>query len=284
MRSESLVNPNTPGAGRRYSYSYFGPVPSEVGNSPQRDVAMARPTGTPQAGYWSYQSGGALPFPNGTVLYKGRVAWALTSDANSNSQVQPDFSFINRPLMCPFQEDQGTASFAMYDDFSCWSLSAILAFDNPVAPVTGDLGLLTGPNGNSAIRTSPFFQSGMEIGPIDVSTIGVLIRQATNGPATFSAPTPDQPDLTEFNKYEIRFLSGDGARPGMVRFLLNERVQFSLPYGPGTVLPGQKDPGGNVLGFFPNLCNRKAQVGTARMYIAFNGMTVSAAPTEADLI
>lgn len=254
-----------------------------LNNDPVGSNVIYRPQGRMNAAYWVLQSIGAPPVPHGGVIYQGRVAWAFTSSSVGPSGMQsgPNFGGINRPLVCCFQETRSPANIDGLDDFACWSFSAILAFDQLLGPAIGDLGLVLGSSNRSAPRNPAFAQSGMEIGPTNTGQVGVFVRQLDAGPATFSQATPFQPDITKFHKYEIRLISASDTREAQAKFLIDDQLQFALPYGAGTVLPGQFESGS--VGIEPTITNRAVLAGTTRMYIAMNGITVAAAPTEAAL-
>jgi hypothetical protein len=281
-RFETVTTPIVAGAARRTSYTYALPQQAGVGAFAGMDLVNGRPGGIETASYATFTTTGAPPAGDGMQIYKGRPTIAITSSAATGRILLPNFAGINRPLTMPFQSTRGTGDTSLVDDFRCWSASVILAFDAIPGAVTGDIGLVIGAGTRFNIRTPANQFCGMEIGPSNTGVISVFIRQHDLGAVTFNQATPDQPDMTQFNSYEIRMIGATALADGQVQFLLNGRVQFALPYGAGTVLPDQNE--GVFWGFTPGIGNFEALAATTRMYIAPGSFVIKAAPDIVSLL
>jgi hypothetical protein len=286
-RGETVTTPSTPGAGRRMSYSWpaCGRTSVSAISANGGDVT-GRPNGISLASYYLNTTTGAPPAPVGMQIYKRRVAWAMTSSTGTGFQAVPNFGGVNRPLVMPFQNIRGAYSPLGIDDFACWSIAAILAFEPIPGVVTGDLGIAIGSGTRFNVRLPANQFAGMEFGPTNTGVIGVFARQADLGAPTFNQATPFQPDIREWHKYEIRFIGPSINAEAQAKFLIDGRVQFALPWGAGTVLPAQAEPAPTNVGFTPGIGNREAVPGsTTTMYMAaINGFVVSSGPTEAALL
>lgn len=286
-RGETVTTPTTPGAGRRMSYAWPAVGRTQVSNiSGTGGDVTGRPNGIASASYYQNVGAGAPPAPVGMQIYKRRVAWAMTSSTGTGFQALPNFSGVNRPLVMPFQTVKGAYSPLGIDDFSCWSIAAILAFEPIPGLVTGDLGIAVGTGTRFNIRLPANQFAGIEFGPTNTGVIGVFARQADLGAPTFNQPTPFQPDMREWHRYEIRLISPTVNAEAQAKFLIDGRLQFSLPWGAGTVLPAQAEPAPNNLGFTPGIGSREAVPGSnTTMYVAaINGLVISCGPTEAALL
>lgn len=280
-RTESVTTPPVLGAGRRFSYNYPSIGPGTTGTTPAGDALTARPGGIVSSSYFTVTNVGAPPNPRGAVIYNGRVAWSLTSNTGTGTRIVPNFGGTNRPMAMPFQTTQTPgASFQGIDDYWCWSISAVFAFDAIPGVITGDIGLAVGSGNRADIRGASAFE-GMEIGPTGVGTVGVIVRQLDAGPVTLAQNVAAGLDLTAYHRYEIRLVGPTTTTEAAVKFLIDGVLQLSVPYGAGTVLPIQRGSVGSNLGMTPGVLNIEAAgAATTRMYFAPNSLVVSAAPTE----
>lgn len=285
-RFETVTNPPTLGAGRRYSYNLPNPSAFLTVNTFQSmDQVEPRPGATAQASAWNQVDTGAPPAPRGGVIFKGRVALALTSDTTpTGTQYSPNFGGINRPFTMPFQTVRQVAGAPQFlDDCWCWSVSAVLAFDAMPGAVTGDVGLVVGVANRTAIRSATQQLAGMEIGPTGVGTVGVVVRQTDAVAVTVAQNIAGVSDVTQYHKYEIRLLGPTAGGEASVKFMIDGQAQLTLNYGAGTLLPDQKIAG-SFLGFTPGLINLAASAaGTVRMYVVPNSFVIACAPEESAL-
>lgn len=283
MRIDTNTSPITPGAGRRYSYTYGDWGRTTALNDPSGAEALRRQVGVPSSSFYTLTVSGVPPTPRGITAYNGRACLQMTSNAVGNGYtIIPNFGGINRPLTMPFQEVKGPANLSGVDDFACWSVSAILAYDAIPGAVTGDLGLTVGPGTATTIKVSTF--PGIQFGPSDVGVLSLYVRQTNGGAATYNQPVSVQPDLTQFNRYEIRIVGPTSTAEAQIKCFLNNVLVAQLAYGAGTLLPSQRFAVASNMGFTPGLVNRDAVPGsTVRMYVPYYGLVVCAAPTEAML-
>lgn len=281
MRLDTNTSPVTPGAGRRYSFTWgLWGQPSLLSDPNQANTITQRPGGITSQSYWTTTVTGAPPTPRGSIAYAGRLAWAMTSDAATGYVTGPSFITIDRPFVMAFQEVKGPANLSNIDDFACWSVSAILAYDAIPGAITGDLGLTLGTGTRSNIRGASQF-AGIEVGPSNTGVMSVFIRQTDGGAVTYNQPTVTQPDQTQWNRYEIRIVGPTSSAEAQIKVFINNVLQVALPYGAGSLLPSQILGGTGNLGMVPALINFKANAATTRMYASI--LNVCAAPTEAML-
>jgi hypothetical protein len=209
----------------------------------------------------------------------------MTSNAATGYECTPNFGGINRPLIMPFQDTQTpNVSYEGVDDYWCWSLSAVLAFDALPGAITGDLGIAVGVGTRAKIRDVGSLFAGIEFGPTNTGVITAFARQLDGGPATLNQPVIGVADITVFHKYEIRLIGPTRAAQAQAKFLIDGTPQLSVPWGPGTVLPFQTLAAPSNIGFTPAVINFNANAGTTRMYLIPNGVTVCAASTEDALL
>jgi len=282
MRSETVTSPPIYGAARKVSYAWPATGPIITNTIPANRQAVQMRAGMLGIGtYWTVTDTGGPPATRGGTVYKGRSAWAITASNVTGTQCSPNFTGTNRPLTMPFQSLKGTSDLTDADDLACWSFAAILAYDAIPGAITGDIGLVLGVGTRSNIRGAPTF-AGVCFGPSNTGVMSVFIRQADAGAVTFNQPTPFQPTQTEYNKYEIRLVSPVGNAEACMKFFINGKLQFNLPYGVGTVLPEQSIATAPAfLSFTPGIINLNATAaGTTRLYLPPLGVTICAGPTE----
>jgi hypothetical protein len=220
---------------------------------------------------------GAPPPRAGGQVYKGRATLALTSNTNTGYTISGGHTFVGT------QRSAGNVIVLGNWDWAVWELSAVLAFDALPGAVnaTGQLGLQYG-SGN---WTQPMFgtvptQSGWTFGPISAGVLGIKVRTTDGGAVTNVAVTAT-PDQTEFHRYAIRIISASGANEAQAKFLVDNVVVATIPWGAGTIMPNQVNTFvAPRLGFTPSVSNVNCNAATTRMYIADNSVQIIAAPTE----
>lgn len=281
MRQEVNTSPLPPGAGRRFSYTWGVFGVSTLNNDPVFSNNNERPQGIVDNA-WTGTITGAPPAGRGMIMYNGRCAARTTSNTGTGYEVTCN---NNTRFQMPFQTQKSGVNMQGIDDYFCWSVSAVLAFDAIPGPITGDLGLVLGigVNLNKVTRgriISGNF-AGIMLGPTDTGVTGVRIRQADGGALTFSQNTPTQPDQTQYNRYEIRLVGPTAASEAQVKIFINNVQQFALSYGAGTILPDQTGIATVAFGFAPALENfQAAGAATVRMYVPPFAVQVCSAPTE----
>lgn len=285
-RVESMTNPPTLGAGRRQSYRYPAITGAmSTGGLPTMTQAAGRPGETATGSQYSFTQTGVPPAGSVPSLYKGRISVDLTSSTGpvTGWQMIPNFGINTRPYVMPIQTAKGPVNFQGIDDMMNWSMSAILAYDAMPGTVTGDLGLVWAPGTATIIRGVSAFP-GIEFGPTDVGTVGVLVR-ATNGGAITFNQNVTAPDMREWHRYEIRYIGPTATVDGFFRFLIDGSQVLTLSYGAGTVLMPNQNPFGTNLGSTPGLVNLGASAsGTVKMHFAPDSLIVCCGPTEASLL
>jgi hypothetical protein len=284
-RIETVTTPPTPGAARRASFWFWPPQNYVTGSISGQTTGQFRPGGTgANTPVVNFTTTGAPPAGSGGQIFKGILTQALTSNLTSGQVITPNITSL--PLVMPFQNVRSTADFVAteLDDFRIWSVSAVLAFDQMPGTVVGDIGLGIGPAGRFGARAAGAAVACMEIGPSDVGQTSVVVRQTDGGAITFNQTTPFQPDITEFHLYEIRLYSASAVVEAKAVFLIDNKVQFSLSYGAGTLLPDQSIGGVGNMGMQAVLGNFEAFNGTTRMYVIPGTYTVKCAPNDASLL
>lgn len=280
-RVESMTNPPTFGAGRKMSYRW--PAINggmSTGGLPTMTLTAGRPGELPVGSQWNLNQTGSPPVSVG-ALYKGRIALGLVSSVGTGWTGVPNFTINTRPYVMPIQTTKGPVSFQGIDDFWCWSHSAILAFDAMPGAVTGDVGITWGVGTAAQIRSATL--PGIELGPTGVGTVGVVVRATNGGPITFSQNISLPADMTEYHRYEIRYLGPTLSAEGQFKFLIDGQLALVLSYGAGTVL-GDQNPFGTNLGYTPGVVNQSASAsGNVRMYVVPDSVTICCGPTEASL-
>lgn len=280
-RQESVVSPLTPGAGRKFSYVWGACGVTNAGNDFVGTNTDARPTGTPD-NLWTMTITGAPPATRGVTTTNGRVAERMTSNTGTGYEV---YAQNAQRFTMPFCNVKGTANLSNLDDFYCWEVSAVLAWNAIPGAITGDTGLViaNGVNGlnptRGRIRAGSFM--GIELGPSNTGQLSLIVRQADAGALTFNQLTPTQPDLTQFNRYALRLVGPTASTEAQLKVFVNNVQQFALPWGAGTVLPDITAGAGVAMGYFPCLLNfAAAGAATVTMHVPPFGLTVCAAPNE----
>lgn len=280
-RLESVVSPLVPGAGRKFSYTWgvFGATSS--GSDPIGTRTNARP-GSVADVLWTMTVTGAPPVTRGITTTNGRVAERMTSNTGTGYEAYPQ---NNTRFTMAFQTVKGTANLSNVDDFFCWSVSAVLAWNAIPGAITGDTGLVIGVGVTGLNPTRGRIRGGsrmgIELGPSNTGALSLIVRQVDGGPLTFDQLTPTQPDLTQFNRYELRLVGPTSSTEAQLKVFVNNVQQFALPWGAGTVLPDQTAGVGVGMGFTPCLVNfAAAGAATVTMHVPPFGLSVCAAPNE----
>lgn len=149
-------------------------------------------------------------------------------------------------------------------DWSCWSFRATIAFTAPTGAVGGDVGLvLWCGNQTSMNGTGADTNAGVRFGPSNVGEVRLQARQANAGALTVNTAVAASltPDLTKFNTYEIRVVSGSNASDPVLSCLINgvkviSNVSWTAAAG---LLPPPNAVAGQV-GYISTLVNRSATV------------------------
>jgi hypothetical protein len=265
-RLEQTISPIIRGAGRSLDMSYPAPQIQVEGNN-----AIGIEWTNRQA-YTIWDMGtvtgfGAPPAGSGWKMYKGRIAHRQTGDGVSGG-----FYLTGSNFTITFGQNKSGAG-AYADDFRCWRVTLIAAFDGGVG--TGDTGLEIGPALNYDIRTGT--PPGFRLGP--GSAANTLLQIRRNGGGAF---TVDQQvaalDVTEWHMYEMRFIGATDKNDAIFRAFVDGAQVASFSWGAGTLLPFFAN--GSSFGYMIGVGNR----GTSGVYTAMNGLSVQAAPTEAALL
>lgn len=282
MRAETVIGPNSPGAGRSYSYSWPPQEFIAAGSQPTLST-LYRPNAFSLINQITNGTGGAPPGPQGATFYRGLHCYRVTADATSVRVFQP-IATSGAPYQAYFPIVRPTlANLDRLDGFACWRVAALLAFDNPAGAVPGDLGITWCPGLNTTPR---FGESGVTFGVTNTSTVNLTVVQVDGGARTFdqNVPAGSTPDVTNWHLYELRALGATRATEATLKACIDGRTVFTLPWGPGTVLPGlQSGVAGANLGYRWSLSNRGGAAFTTAVYVASSGIQIAAAPTETDL-
>ena len=170
------------------------------------------------------------------------------------------------------------------DGWACWGLRLTAAFTNPGGVIPGDLGIViwcgngTQVNGDG-LSTAP----GVIFGPNNANNITLRARRVNAGPQTVTdvVPAGNTPDLTKFNTYELRIVTGSPSSDPQLFGLINGRVVTGrhLWTAAAAVLPPPDAIAGNY-GYVFAVVNRAAG-GVPNMYV--KEVLLTAAQSEADL-
>jgi hypothetical protein len=210
---------------------------------------------------------GGPPAGSGWTVYKGRYAHRQTGNGVSGGFYLTGSNFA---IYFP-QEQQGGA---FTDDFRCWRVAAIMAFDAGLG--SGDTGIEVGPglNYDIVVGTPP----GFRLAPFSGSTIGLQVRQNGGGAFTINQVVASNIDTTEWHCYELRFIGATDRRDALLKAFVDGRQVFQASWGAGTLLPNWAN--GTSEGYMVGNGNR----GANGCWIANCGIQISAASTEAGLV
>lgn len=211
---------------------------------------------------------GIPPAGSGWTLYKGRMAHRQTGSGTSGGFYRTGGDFA---IYFPTLAEQAKFN----DDFRCWRIVAIMAFDLGLG--SGDTGLEISPSGfnyDIVVGTPP----GFRIAPFSPTEIGLQVRQNGGGAFTVNQVVASGLDITEWNAYEIRFIGATRDADASMQAFVNGRRVASFSWGAGTLLPGFAN--GTGLGYMIGVGNR----GATGTYIAQCGLQVSAAASAQGLV
>lgn len=268
---ETVINPPVRGAQRSVDTTFPSPQAQTIGtvslglNWIDRQGFAVQDRGT-------NTTVGAPPGGGGWDLYRGRIGNKMTgSGAPSGS-----FYLSGAPLQMInfFQNGPGNVGGAFEDDFSCWRILAILAFDGSGLG-SGDLGLEVGANLNYNIITA--LGPGFRLAPTAAGQISFQVRQSGGGGLTINQVVANV-DVNDWHAYELRFIGATSTADAVVKALVDGVQVASAGYGAGTLLPNWGN--GAVVGYSIGIGNRGANAA----FVAAMGLQVSAAATEAGLL
>lgn len=290
MSTVAITSPPTLGAGRILSWTFpwlshaiLGAMPNNnAGLTGERPTLVTLLTGVGAAGMVLTTTGvPPVTAPSLACVYQGRYCMAVVADGTTGRMWTCHAS--NQGGVMPFTTIKGGIPGGL-EDWNVLEMSAILAFDNPTGPITGDIGFGFCLGGRAQIRLAGVQQMGVEIGPRDVGSIGIIARQADLGAATIDQALPKQPtDMTLWNNYTIRLVGATKTAEGQLKVLVNGIPSFTAAWGTGSLLPEQSSGAVTTYGFMPFMINVKPLAATTRMYVPSGGISVRFAPTENDL-
>lgn len=172
----------------------------------------------------------------------------------------------------------------LLDGWTCFSFRLTVAYDNPAGVIAGDLGIvLTCGNQNSVNADGLGANAGVIFGPNNVSTITLRARRANAGAQTVTdnVAAGSTPDITKFNTYDLRIVSGSNTSDPVLFGLINGVVV--TPRRAWTAAAALLPPPNAVAGNFGYqfwVLNRSAG-GVANMHI--HEILLTAAQSEGDL-
>lgn len=287
MRIETVTSPPTLGAGRVWSWTFpflgttnAGSMPNSVaGLIGQRPLLNNVINQTAAPGMSRFLVG--VPPTTGNSLaciYQGRYCISVNSDGTTGQGWTIANTNSAQGVM-PFVTVKGGQPPGL-EDWNVWELSAILAFDQVAGAVTGDIGFGFSISTRAIVRSGP--QAGVEVGPRNVGSIGIVSRQTDAGGLTIDQALTVQPtDFTLWNNYTIRLIGATANSEAQLKVLVNGTPAFTANWGAGSLLPEQSLGGATAYGFCPFIVNSKAVAGSvSRMYVPTGGVSVRAAPTE----
>jgi len=198
------------------------------------------------------------------VNYKGRVAYRF-----SGTGVQTNWIGLSN---ASFQFPQEKPTVTFQDDYRCWQISAIMAFDS-AGP--SDIGLSVGPAMNFDVVLNG--QLGFIVMPLSLTTVGVKVRK-TAGPFSIEQTLKTNFDITQWHLYQMRFIGATQTTEALFKVLIDSTPLFQASWA-GGLLPGFT-AGASAIGYGVALGNR----GGAGAYLPMAGWNIAAAATEAGLI
>jgi hypothetical protein len=144
---------------------------------------------------------------------------------------------------------------AVVCDTACAELRLTVAFDNPGGVVAGDMGLVICNGGISSgmNQNGTATNAGVVFGPQNSQTIQLRARAANAGPQTVTetVSAANTPDITKFNTYALRIVSGSATSDPVLFGLINGRVvtqRYSWTAAAG-ILPGIGQVSGSPSGW-----------------------------------
>ena len=204
--SQAVAQVNVSGAASRVRI-YF---PLDLGTTASANNVDAKFGPQPQSGVSTTGSGGS----SATPVYGGASCIEyLASLVNDVQNVK-----ASRKTSWLTERSGGTLT----DEYSCFSLRATLAWDVLPANAASDIGLfIVCGNLNNHIISGP--NAGVVFGPTSAATVGLRAYKAalTVNEVVAAGSTPD---LTKWNTFEIRCISGSPSADPVLFGLINGQV------------------------------------------------------------
>lgn len=267
MRRETVIPAPIRGAARTLDMAYPAPLPQAVSNNA---IGL---TWINRQGFATFTMGttstfGAQPPGSGWFEYRGRMAFKTNGSGTSGSYYISGGNFA-----IYFPTTQLDAAYN--DDFACWRVVAILAFDPGLG--AGDTGIEIGAAANYDVITGN--APGFRFGPAGPNSAAFQVRQNGGGPLTVNqAIAPVGMSTQDYNAYEIRFIGATPQRDAVVKAFFNGVQYGAFNYGAGSLMPGLAN--GTTLGWQMCVGNRGADA----TYTPVCGVQVSAAANEPGLL
>lgn len=270
-RTETVVTPTPKGAGRSLDWMFPANI-LQVFTNALGNTWINR-QGTILTTMGSNTGFGVPPAGSGWTVFKGRIAHRQTAGGGGGGFFKTDGSF---GLSFPQTKDAAGANYL--DDFRCWRLVYIAAYDASISgfQLASDGCLEVGAGFNFDVITG--VNDGLGIRPTGNGSVGVFARKG--GALTINQNVVTSGvDTRDYNAYEMRLIGATPTLEAVWKCFLNGRPVFSASWGAGTLLPTLAN--GASLAYSIGLGNR----GLAdSVYTAMNGLHVIAAATEDALI
>jgi hypothetical protein len=276
--AETVVNAIPRGSARTMDYVSSPPWMETVGNVAYGIDVVDRPGQIRNSAMFTVGAGAA-----GTqwMTYRGRAAFHLTGTGVSTGVVA-----MGNSVKMAWKTLAGGGVFSNTPlDYACWRIAFLMACDQIAGgpPQVRDYGFGVGPGFNGDVFSAT--NAGIMITPRSpaLTDMGIMVRQVVAGAITIDQPLAHQPatfDYSDWNHYDIRFISGTGTAPGFCRVVVNGIQEGVFNYGPGSLM---FDPtnGGTALATTWGFTVRGLLGG---IYMTKGGILVSASSTEQGLL
>lgn len=265
-RQETVISAPIRGAARSLDMSFPSPQTETVGNVAQ-GIQWFNRQGITVWDMGSQTAFGVPPAGSGWGTYKGRVAHKTTGSGTSGGFYRTGNNF---GIYFPQTKQAGV----FRDDFACWRVMGILAFDGSSLGA-GDIGLEVAPNFNYDIVVGA--PPGFQLAPTAAGAVSLRVSRNGGGVFTVNQVVANV-DVNEWHAYEMRFIGATDTVDGVFKAFVDGAQVAQFSWGAGTLLPGWTNGGG--AGYMVGVGNR----GAAATYICKNGLQIAAAPTEAALL
>lgn len=234
---------------------------------------------------------GSPPAGNATVTYRGKRAIRMVGGVDTGRFYVPAVGtgtpfMIFIPLLPP-----GRANLDGLNSIAVYQLEANLAFEQPSGPLANDCGIMFGPGANTGVRRPATKHAGVHFGLRDIDTLGLAVRQVTGAALTLdtlytvdtlSTLVSTTFDIEDWHNYKLRLIGAQFGTDAMFKLLIDDVEIVTIPWSADTPLPGQHE--GVLFGFYWGIINSGGQAAaTTRMYLANNGFSLTAGPTEESL-
>lgn len=267
-RIESVVSPPVRGAGRSFDISYPSPQLENNGNLAQ-GLEWINRQGISIFGQGTVTGFGIPPAGSGWTTYRGRFAHRQTGSGTSGGFYKTGSNFDMY-----FPQTRASIGGNFNDDFRCWRVLGILAFDGS-ALGAGDIGIEVSPPANYDMIVG--LTPGYRVAPTAAGAISFQVRQ-TSGAAFTVNQVVANVDVNDWHAYELRFIGATATADGVCKCFIDGILKASFNYGVGTLLPSWAN--GGAIGYQLSNGNR----GAASVYICKNGLQVAASATEQGLL